>query len=45
MLNGDLHDRLNAAVLNTSRVVQAILLKGAEMVMADLQERHPWKAG
>jgi hypothetical protein len=45
VLDIDLHERLITAALDTGRTMQALLVEGAEMVLARSQERHPRKAG
>jgi hypothetical protein len=45
VLDGDLHERLMAAALHTSRTMQALVVKGAKMVLARFEKRHLRKVG
>ena len=43
VLNRDLHERLMAAALDTGQTMQALIVEGAEMVLAQLENRQPQK--
>jgi hypothetical protein len=45
VLSDDLHEGLMAAALDTGQTMQALLVEGAEMVLARLQKGSPRKAG
>lgn len=45
VLDGDLHERLMATALDTGQTMQALLVQGAEMVLAHLQKGHSRKVG
>ncbi|GGC45513.1 hypothetical protein GCM10011504_24990 [Siccirubricoccus deserti] len=45
VLDVEMHERLAALARSSGRTIQALLVEGAEMVLARLQEGHPRKVG